>query len=37
MKRIFDAVMKFITEDTIAHDFNPWLVQKEMDIQKRFV
>lgn len=34
MKRVLEAVIRFITEDTIAHDFNPWLVQTET---QRFV
>jgi len=37
MKKIFNTVIRFITEDTISHDFNPWLVQREMDIQKKFM
>jgi hypothetical protein len=37
MKKVFKAVVRFITEDSIAHDFNPWLVQREMDIQKKFL
>lgn len=37
MKKIFKTVFRFITEDSISHNFNPWLVQKEMDIQKNFM
>jgi|GEM_PF-1626755 len=37
MKNIFKTVMHFITKDVIAYDFNPWLVQREMDIPKKFV
>ena len=37
MKKIFKSVIRFITEDTISHDFNPWLVQRDMDIQKNFI
>ena len=37
MKKIFNTVIRFITEDSISHSFNPWLVQREMDIQKKFM
>jgi len=37
MKKMFKVVIRFITKDVIAPDFNPWLVQKEMDVPKKFV
>jgi len=37
MKKMLKSVIRFITEDTISHDFNPWLVQRDMDIQKNFM
>lgn len=28
-------ILKNVTKDTIRRDFNPWLIQTELDIQKR--
>lgn len=37
MKNMLKAVISFIKKDVIAPDFNPWLVQREVDVPKRFV
>lgn len=37
MKNMLKVVIRFITKDVIAPDFNPWLVQREVDVPKRFV
>ena len=36
MKKFIEAVIMFVKKDTIARDFNPWLIQTELDINKRF-
>ncbi len=36
MIKLIKAVIMFITKDTISPNFNPWLIQSELDINKRF-
>ncbi len=36
MKKLIKAVIMFVTKETISRDFNPWLIQSELDINKRF-
>ncbi len=36
MKKIIKAVLMFVTKGDISRDFNPWLIQTELDVIKRF-